>query len=90
MFKRQQWANLITLSRLGFLPFIILAGFLKLPGAFVGLFAAQSFLDAIDGYVARRLHSESDLGRWLDSVIDLAIWLPSMAVFVSLVWDDLA
>lgn len=90
VFQRQQLANIISLSRLGFLPFIVLAGILQQPEAFVGLFGAQLFLDAIDGFVARRLHIESDLGRRLDTVIDLAIWLPSMAIFVWLVWDEFA
>lgn len=89
MFQRKHVANMISIARLGFLPFIVLAGILKLPVLFVGLFAAQAFLDAIDGAVARRLRIESDLGRWLDSVIDLAIWLPSMGVFVALAWDVL-
>lgn len=87
---RQQLANAISLARLGFLPLIVLAGLLRQPAAFVGLFAVQSLLDAVDGYVARRLHIESDLGRRLDTVIDLAIWLPSMAIFVWLVWDEFA
>ena len=90
VFQRQQLANIISISRLGFLPFIVLAGILQQPEAFVGLFGAQLFLDAIDGFVARRLHIESDLGRRLDTVIDLAIWLPSMAIFVWLVWDEFA
>lgn len=90
VFQRQQLANIISISRLGFLPFIVLAGILQQPAAFVGLFGAQLFLDAIDGFVARRLHIESDLGRRLDTVIDLAVWLPSMAIFVWLVWDEFA
>lgn len=90
IFQRQHLANLISLSRLGFLPFLVLAGLLKQPEVFVGLFAAQSLLDAVDGYVARRLHIESDLGRKLDTVIDLAIWLPTLALFVWLIWDEFA
>jgi phosphatidylglycerophosphate synthase len=88
IFQRQQLANIISLSRLGFLPLIVRAGLLRQPEVFVGLFAAQLSLDAVDGFVARRLHIESDLGRRLDTVIDLAIWLPSMALFVWLVWDE--
>lgn len=88
IFRRQQVANIISFSRLGFLPFIVLAGLLKQPEAFVGLFAVQLSLDAVDGFIARRLHIESDLGRRLDTVIDLSIWLPSMALFVWLVWDE--
>jgi phosphatidylglycerophosphate synthase len=90
IFQRQQLANMISLSRLGFLPFIVLAGLLKQPEAFVGLFAVQLFLDGVDGFVARRMHIESDLGRRLDTVIDLAIWLPTMTLFVWLVWDEFA
>ncbi|MBN1563118.1 MAG: CDP-alcohol phosphatidyltransferase family protein [Anaerolineae bacterium] len=88
IFQRQQIANLITISRLGFLPLLFLAGILQQPVAFVGLFAIQAFLDAVDGLVARRLQIESDLGRRLDTVIDLAIWLPSIVIFVWLVWDE--
>jgi CDP-diacylglycerol--glycerol-3-phosphate 3-phosphatidyltransferase len=90
IFQRRQLANLITCSRLGFLPFMVLAGLHREPEAFVGLFAVQLFLDAADGFVARRLHSESDRGRRLDTLIDLAIWLPSLALFVWLVWDEFA
>ncbi|MBN2304014.1 MAG: CDP-alcohol phosphatidyltransferase family protein [Anaerolineae bacterium] len=90
IFQRQQLANVISFSRLGFLPFIVLAGVLKQPAVFVGLFAVQLLLDAVDGCVARRLHIESDLGRRLDTWIDLAIWLPSLAIFIWLVWDEFA
>lgn len=88
IFERRQLANIITLSRLGFLPFIVLAGLLKQPETMVGLFAVQLFLDAVDGFIARRLHIVSELGRKLDTVIDLAIWLPSLALLVWLVWDE--
>ena len=88
IFQRQQLANILSLSRLGFLPFIVLAGLLRQPEAFVSLFAVQLFLDAVDGFVARRMQIESDLGRRLDTVIDLAIWLPSMTLFVWLVWGE--
>jgi len=90
IFQRQHVANILSLARLGFLPFIVLAGLLKQPEVFVGLFGVQLALDAVDGWVARRLHIESDLGRRLDTVIDLAIWLPTMALFVWLVWDEFA
>jgi phosphatidylglycerophosphate synthase len=90
IFQRQQVANMISLARLGFLPLIVLAGVLRQPAVFVGLFAVQLSLDAVDGFVARRMHIESDLGRRLDTLIDLAIWLPSIAIFVWLAWDEFA
>ncbi|GEM_PF-2244501 len=85
---RQQLANIISFSRLGFLPLLVTAGLLKQPEIFVGLFAVQLFLDAVDGFVARRLHIESDLGRRLDTIIDLMIWLPSIGLFIWLAWDE--
>ncbi|HML22292.1 MAG TPA: CDP-alcohol phosphatidyltransferase family protein [Aggregatilinea sp.] len=90
LFRREHWANIITGARLLFLPALIIAGVDKQHTLFVGLFAAQSLLDAVDGFVARRLHVESDFGRWLDTVIDLAIWLPSIVLFVYLTWDTLS
>ena len=89
IFQRQHRANVITASRLCFVPLIVIAGFRGQREVFVGLFAAQLFLDGIDGLVARRMHIESDFGRRLDTAIDLLIWLPSLAVFLGLVWDDL-
>ena len=90
MFRREHRANILSLSRLGFLPLILLAGLLRQPEIMVGLFAVQLALDAVDGLVARHLHIESDLGRRLDTIIDLAIWLPSMALFIWLIWDEFA
>ena len=89
-FWRQHAANVITVGRLGFLPFIVWAGLVRQPVIVVGLFAAQLLLDGVDGIVARRLRVESDLGRKLDSWIDLAIWLPSLTLFVWLAWDELS
>ncbi len=89
LFARQQRANLITGARLLFLPPILLAGALDRREWVVGLFAAQLALDGVDGLVARRLRIESDAGRRLDTVIDLAIWLPSLALFAWLSWDTL-
>lgn len=88
--QRRNLANAISLARLGFLPPIVLAALLGQPAVFVGLFTAQLALDAVDGVVARRLHIESDLGRRLDTVIDLAIWLPSLALAGWLLWDEFA
>ena len=63
-------SNIITLSRLVLLPFII---YFLLTGqrvvAFVIMFASL-LSDGLDGYLARRLNQESRLGRFLDPLCD--------------------
>lgn len=74
-------ASWLTLSRL-----------LVIPGIFAGLalgerhWAASLFLlgavtDALDGYVARRWQQVSDLGKWLDPLVDkLLVMAPLLAL----------
>ena len=42
--------------------------------AFLIIYGIAGFTDVLDGYVARKLHTESDLGRKLDSVSDLLLY----------------
>lgn len=88
IFQRRHRANVISGFRLFFLPVIAFTGLLGQREVFVGLFAVQLFLDAVDGVIARRMHIESDFGRRLDTVVDLAIWLSGLAVFLGLIWDE--
>ena len=63
-------ANVITVSRIALIPFIII---LLLQGnsfwAFV-LFLAGALTDLLDGYVARRMKLESDFGKTFDPLAD--------------------
>ena len=63
--------NLVTLIRLAFLPFylVLLLGHDDRAGAAV-LLAALGATDWIDGYIARRFHQVSNLGKILDPVAD--------------------
>ncbi len=55
---------------------------------FLGLLAAALLSDAVDGYLARRLHAASDLGRRLDSWGDYAV-LSAAAYGLWMLWPDL-
>lgn len=67
---KRQIPNLITASRLFAPLFIIppaLMGNLPLAGALTCMFAAT---DGVDGFLARKWHATSDLGRDLDAITD--------------------
>lgn len=63
-------SNIITLSRLVVLPFIVyfLATGQRLV-AFI-LLTVSLFSDAVDGFLARKLHQESEAGKFLDPLCD--------------------
>lgn len=62
--------NLLSLFRLvSILPLTYL-GFLRLKVLFLILYSLSGFTDLLDGYLARKLKAESDLGRRLDSLAD--------------------
>jgi len=62
--------NQITLLRLGFLPFfLILVLYEEYRWALVVL-VFVALTDAIDGFLARRLHQKSALGAYLDPIAD--------------------
>jgi cardiolipin synthase len=62
--------NQLTLLRLIFVPFIIIA---VLDGHWhwaLGLFITAGVSDGLDGLLARRLHQQTELGRYLDPIAD--------------------
>jgi len=63
-------SNIITISRLIILPFIVY--FLVKQERIIAFIIIMISLvsDAVDGYVARRLHQESELGKCLDPLAD--------------------
>lgn len=72
------WANapnLLSAFRLVAAPFLLYLAWTDRPGPFLALLALTLFSDAIDGFVARRLHATSELGTRLDSWGDLVTFL---------------
>ncbi len=62
--------NLFTLSRLVLVPFILYAIVNQAHMAALALFAVAAFTDVVDGYLARRFHSETPSGAYLDPIAD--------------------
>jgi len=67
------WPNRITLARLLVAPVLIVLGQYGQYGAFLILLAILLLSDMLDGYLARRLHQQTDLGTQLDTVGDVAM-----------------
>ncbi len=68
----QLWtvANAITLFRLALLPVLLGLIYFHQSTAAIILFAIIWGLDAVDGYVARRLHQATATGSFLDKLTD--------------------
>jgi CDP-diacylglycerol--glycerol-3-phosphate 3-phosphatidyltransferase len=78
------WASWLTLSRLLVIPgiFITLAHNQRLWA--VGLFLLGALTDWLDGYVARRFNQVSDVGKWLDPLVDKLLILAPLLALVEL------
>ncbi len=80
--------NLLSLMRLACAPIMVALAFATGSKAwFLALFGGALVTDALDGFLARRLRAESDLGRRLDSWGDYAM---TVAVVVGIwrLWPD--
>jgi CDP-diacylglycerol--glycerol-3-phosphate 3-phosphatidyltransferase len=75
-------ANYVTLSRIAFIPLIIILLSYRIDGLAVILFLVLSFSDAIDGYIARRFHQVSDLGKFLDPLADKVLVITVLIALV--------
>lgn len=73
---KKNLANIITGSRIVSTIFLIIFKVYSLPFVIAYIYAGLS--DVIDGFVARGLHIESDLGRKLDSISDLFFYTVMM------------
>ncbi|UCG42860.1 MAG: CDP-alcohol phosphatidyltransferase family protein [candidate division WOR-3 bacterium] len=75
--------NLLSLSRLVLLPVVLLLLARNQDIAALAVMAVSWITDGLDGFLARRLHQVTDLGRVLDHLVD-KIW--TGAVLVTLVY----
>jgi cardiolipin synthase len=80
-------ANILTMSRIAAIPLIV--AFLMLNSHFwqwvaLVLFVLACITDWFDGYVARRLHQISPLGRFLDPIADKLVVAAVLLILVAM------
>ena len=73
--------NLLSVSRLLLLPVILLLLQARLNGPALTLMVFSWLSDALDGYLARRLHQVTSLGKILDHTVD-KIWVGTVLVML--------
>lgn len=78
----KQLPNAISTFRLVAAPVLLTLAFLKFHLAFAWLLVPALFSDFLDGWLARKLHIESDIGSMLDSVADISL----MLVIIVSIW----
>lgn len=66
-------ANLITLARLIAVPVVIWAILTDEMAAAFWIFVAAGLSDAVDGFIARHFHEQTELGSYLDPLADKAL-----------------
>lgn len=84
--QKISWPNRLTLTRILLVgPFVLMLLHLQDPAwheharrAALVIFALMAFSDGLDGYLARRLHEESAVGRFLDPLADKLLILTSV------------
>jgi CDP-diacylglycerol--glycerol-3-phosphate 3-phosphatidyltransferase len=74
--------------RLVLVPGLLGLAFANQPSAFLLLFALCLFTDFLDGFLARRLHAQSEWGARLDSWADALSWI-AFTCSALLLWPDL-
>ncbi len=73
--------NLITLGRILLVPIVVWAITLGEMRVAFALFLAAGISDAVDGFLAKRFHMKSELGAYLDPLVDKAL---IVSIYVSL------
>ena len=81
------FANILTMSRIAAIPAIV--GLMFVQELFwhwvaLALFVIACVTDFFDGYVARRLHQVSRLGRFLDPIADKLVVAAVLLILVSI------
>jgi len=84
---RLGWPNRITIIRMLLIgPFVVCllnmneAGHNELRWGAIIIFALMALSDVLDGYLARRLHSESPLGKFLDPLADKLLIIAAVII----------
>ena len=79
--------NKITIARIALIPLFIALYYLTcIPHNFLYatiVFAVAAFTDFLDGYLARKLHLVTDLGKFLDPIADKVLVLTAMILMLT-------
>ncbi|MBI5782700.1 MAG: CDP-alcohol phosphatidyltransferase family protein [Gammaproteobacteria bacterium] len=84
MVSISQLPNLITISRIGLAPVLILLLKEQEYAASLAIFAIAGVSDGLDGFIAKRFHYESRLGSILDPLADKILLLSSYVMLTML------
>ncbi len=77
MIKRLTWPNLLSLSRIVFLPGLFLLIHFEYHTLFLIAYILIGSTDVFDGMLARKLNQVSHFGKELDSLADLLFYISS-------------
>lgn len=84
MLSISQLPNLITISRIGLAPVLILLLKEQEYAASLAVFVIAGVSDGLDGFIAKRFHFESRLGSILDPIADKILLLSSYVMLTML------
>lgn len=79
--------NLLSLSRIVFLPFLFAFAWLDLRLAFLITYIIIGSTDAFDGFIARKFNMVSEFGKTIDSVADILFYV-STAYFLFVLYPE--
>ena len=86
MFKVQYIPNLITITRILFLPYLVWMLFHQQFERSLLLMLFIGVSDGLDGFLARRYHWETKLGGYLDPIADKIMLVSVYVTFAVLNW----
>lgn len=84
---KSRWPNILSASRIALMPAVLVVAIAGERAWFTALLAVALATDALDGYLARRLHAATEFGRKLDSLADYATLFVGLAG-VALLWPE--
>jgi cardiolipin synthase len=82
--KKLTLSNIMTVSRLFMLPFIVYFLVRRINVAAFVIMSLSLLTDVVDGFLARRFHQESELGKLLDPLCDKISLAVILTTLVSL------
>lgn len=81
------WPNILSAARIVLMPAVLTSAIAGSRPWFIVLLTAALATDALDGFLARRLHAFTDFGRKLDSAADYLTMVTGIAG-IALLWPE--